>query len=188
MMTPEINLATPETSAENSATRTSEPLNYYQTSFRFRSRPDGTHGALQSLLRRLAVTDLPGKEHVEAYLRRLARGNRRPSTLCGRWESLRIFLGMLRDKGKKRLEEITRWDMEAFIEHEQDRGIKITTIRVRLTCVQSFLRYLESEGVISRDVFQRRSACSCRIGCPGRWTRAISKSSCPSLKGAASGQ
>ena len=59
---------------------------------------------------------------------------------------MRIFLGMLRDEGRTRLEEITRRDMEAFIEHEQDRGIKITTIRMRLMDVQSFLRYLEEEG------------------------------------------
>ena len=98
-------------------------------------------------MRRLAGTDLPGKEHVEAYLRRMTRGNRRPRTLYGRWGTLRIFLGMLRDEGKTRLEEITRRDMEAFIEHEQDRGIKITTIRMRLTGVQSFLRYLEEEGI-----------------------------------------
>ncbi len=168
-MTPGINLATTELSAENSAIRTPQPLNYYQTSFRFRSRPDGTQGALQSLLKQLAGTDLPGKEHVEAYLRRLARGNRRPRTLYGRWGSLRIFLGMLRDKGMIRLEEITRRDMEAFIEHEQDRGIKITTIRVRLTCVQSFLRYLEGEGVVSRDVFNRRI----RLQLPDRLPRAM---------------
>ncbi len=168
-MTPEITLSSPELSSENRPIPTAQPLNYYQTSFRFRSRPDVTQGALQSLLKQLAGTDVPGKEHVEAYLRRLARGNRRPRTLYGRWGSLRIFLGMLKDEGKTRLEEITRRDMEAFIEHEQDRGIKITTIRVRLTCVQSFLRYLEGEGVVSRELFNRRI----RLQLPDRLPRAM---------------
>ncbi len=156
-MTPEITLATPES------------LPYYQTRFRFRFRPAESVEALQSILVQLAGTDLPGKEQVEAYLRRLTRGNRRSSTLYDRWHTLRIFLGMLRDEGKTRLEEITRRDMEAFIEHEQDRGMKVTTIRVRLTGVQSFLRYLEEEGVIGREVFGRRI----RLQLPDRLPRAM---------------
>lgn len=157
-MTPEINLI-PIT----------EPILYYQTSFRFRPRPEGSIEALQSILREMARRDSLGKEQVEAYLRRLARGNRRPRTLYSRWGTLRIFLEMLRDEGKTRLEEITRRDMEAFIEHEQDRGIKVTTIRMRLTGVQSFLRYLEEEGVIGREVFGRRI----RLQIPDRLPRAM---------------
>ena len=168
-MTPEITSAAPELSSDKGANSTPKPLNYYQTSFRFRSRPDGSVEALQSILKRLAGMDLPGKDHVEAYLRRMTRGNRRPRTLYGRWGSLRIFLGMLRDEGKTCLEEITRQDVEAFIEHEQDRGIKVTTIRMRLTGVQSFLRYLEEEGIVSRDLFGRRI----RLQMPDRLPRAM---------------
>lgn len=146
-----------------------KPLPYYQTSFRFRSRPDGILEALQSILRQLAGMDLPGKQHVEAYLRRLTRGNRRPRTLYSRWGTLRIFLGMFRGIGKTRLGEITRRDLEAFIEYEQDRRIKITTIRMRLTGVQSFLRYLEEEGIVSRDIFSRRI----RLQMPERLPRAM---------------
>jgi integrase/recombinase XerD len=169
MMTPEINLFTAQTSSRRAEIAAPKTFSYFQTSFRFRSRPDGTQGALQAVLRQLAGTDLPGKEQVEAYLRQLARGNRRPRTLYGRWGSLRIFLGMLKEEGRTRLEEITKRDMEAFIEHEQDRGIKITTIRMRLTCVQSFLRYLEGEGVIDRDVFGKRI----RLQMPDRLPRAM---------------
>lgn len=45
--------------------------------------------------------------------------------------------------------------MEAFIEHEQDRGIKIT-IRLRLTGVQSFSVILQEEGIVSPDIFGKR--------------------------------
>ena len=81
------------------------------------------------ILRQLSRVDLPGKEHVEGYLRHMARRNRRPRTMYSRWGTILIFLGMLRANGKTRLEEVTRRDVEAFIEHEQDRGIKITTIQ-----------------------------------------------------------
>jgi integrase/recombinase XerD len=168
-MTPEIDLSIPQQSTGRAEFSTTSPLPYHQMRFRFRLRPDGTYGVLQLLLRRLGEMDLPGKEHVEGYLRRMARCNRRPRTLYDRCHTLRIFLEMLRDEGKTRLEEITRRDMEAFIEHEQDRGIKVTTIRVRLTGVQSFLRYLEEEGVIGREVFGRRI----RLQMPDRLPRAM---------------
>ena len=76
---------------------------------------------------------------------------------------------MLKANGKTRLEEVTRRDVEAFIEHEQDRGIKITTIRMRLTGVQSFLRHLVEEGIVSRDVFGKRI----RLQLPERLPRAM---------------
>lgn len=63
--------------------------------------------------------DLQGKEHVEGYLCHMTRGNRRPRTMYSRWGTILIFLGMLRDNGKTRLEEVTRRDVGAFIEHER---------------------------------------------------------------------
>ena len=95
---------------------------YYQTSLRFVSHTDGSLETLRKILKRLAGMDLPGKDHVEAYLRHLTRGNRKPRTLDCRWCTILTFLGMIRDSGKICLEEITRTDVEAFIEHEQDRG------------------------------------------------------------------
>jgi integrase/recombinase XerD len=59
--------------------------------------------------------------------------------------------------------------VEAFIEHEQDRGIKITTIRTRLMCIHAFLRYLIEEGFVSEDVFGRRI----RLQLPDRLPRAM---------------
>jgi integrase/recombinase XerD len=80
-----------------------------------------------------------------------------------------LFLGMIRDSGKTRLEEITRRDVEAFIEHEQDRGNKITTIRTKLVSVQAFLRYLVEEEIVSPDIFGRRI----RLQLPERLPRAM---------------
>ena len=54
------------------------------------------------------------------------------------------------------MEEITKDDLEAFIEHEQDRGLMISTVRTRLHCVNAFLGYLIEAGVIRGDVLARR--------------------------------
>ena len=113
--------------------------------------------------------DLPGKEHVEAYLRHVCRRNRRPRTLASLYANIVLFLGMIRDNGKTRIEEITKSDVEAFIEHEQDRGIMITTIRMKLVSVHAFLRYLVEEEIVSPDVIGRRI----RLQLPERLPRAM---------------
>jgi integrase/recombinase XerD len=117
---------------------------------------EGNTKALHRVLHRLAVTDLPGKEHVEAYLRYVARRNYKASTICGIMDALALFLGVVKNTRKTHLEEITKKDVEAFIEHEQDRGLKITSIRTRLMYIQTFLRYGIDEGFVSPDVFGRR--------------------------------
>jgi integrase/recombinase XerD len=142
---------------------------YYQTRLRFRIHPEGCLEALGKILKRLARLELPGKEQVEAYLRYLTHGNRRPRTLYSRFGAIILFLGLIRESGKSSLEVITRRDVEAFIEQEQDRGIKITTIRTRLVSVQAFLRYLVEEGIVSAELFNRRI----RLQLPERLPRAM---------------
>ena len=124
---------------------------------------------LQRILNRLGRMELPGADQLEAFLRHVARRNRRPRTLCSLWQSSMLFLCMLRDAGRRELGSITRADVEAFIEHEQDRGIKITTIRTRLVCVCAFLRYMVEEKVVSAEVFVRRI----RLQLPERLPRAM---------------
>lgn len=125
--------------------------------------------ALQTVLRKLSGLDLPGQEHVESYLRYKARRNHKPRTLFSAQISLRLFLDMIREEGKSRLEEVTKGDVEAFIEHEQDRGNKITTVRTRLVNVQTFLRYGVEEGFVSPNVFGRRI----KLQLPERLPRAM---------------
>jgi integrase/recombinase XerD len=76
---------------------------------------------------------------------------------------------MIRESGRTRLEEVTRREVEAFLEHEQDRGNKITTIRTKLVSVQAFLRYLVEEEIVSPDIFSRRI----RLQMPERLPRAM---------------
>ena len=73
---------------------------YYQTRLRFKSHPDGSLEALGKILKRLARLDLPGKDQVEAYLRHLTLGNRRPRTLYSRFGAIILFLGLVWEIGK----------------------------------------------------------------------------------------
>ena len=125
--------------------------------------------ALHKILKRLAGMELPGKEHVEAYLRYLCRCNRRSRTLANMYINVVLFLGMIKVNGKTCIEEITKEDMEAFIEHEQDRGIMITTIQTKLVCVRAFLHYLVDEEIILPNVLGKRI----RLQLPDRLPRAM---------------
>ncbi len=169
MLHSDIDLRKPAISSEGFTEPAPKSFDFYQTRLRFGSHSDGSVEKLQKILKQLARMDLPGKEHAEGYLRHMTRCNRRPRTMDSRWGTILIFLGMLKANGKTRLEEVTRRDVEAFIEHEQDRGIKITTIRLRLTGVQSFLRHLAEEGIVSQDVFGKRI----RLQLPERLPRAM---------------
>ena len=133
------------------------------------SYQDSSVIALHRLLTRLTEVDVPEKDRLDAYLRHVTRRNRRPRTLYSLYTSIVFFLGMIKDVGKTRLEDVTKGDVEAFIEREQDRGIKITTIRTKLVSILSFLRYWMEEGVVSPEVFFRRI----RLQMPERLPRAM---------------
>ena len=135
----------------------------------FESSSKSSIEALHKILKRLAGVEFPCKEHVEAYLRYVCRRNRRPRTLASLYTSIVSFLGVIKDKGKTSIEEITKRDVEAFIEHEQDRGLMITTIRTRLVCVRAFLHYLVEEEIVLPDVPGRKI----RLQLPDRLPRVM---------------
>ena len=112
--------------------------------------------ALRWALSRLAGWELPGHEHVAEYLRSMYRRNFRPRTYASALTIIYDFLRGVRDSGKSHLEEITKHDIEAFIEHEQDRGLMLSTVRTKLHCVNAFLGYAIDAGVVSAAVLARR--------------------------------
>jgi len=112
--------------------------------------------ALRWALNRLSGWDLPGKEHVENYFRHMYRRNFRPKTYFSNMAAIYIFLNVVKESGKTRLAEVTKNDLEAFIEHEQDRGLMLSTVRTRLHCANAFLGYLIEAGIVSADVLARR--------------------------------
>jgi integrase/recombinase XerD len=115
-----------------------------------------TSGNLGSLLKKLSEKNIPCKEHIEGYLRDQHRRNCRPSTLRTSLSSINTFLAFNKRAGKTHLEEITRSDLLAFIEHEQDRGLKATSVRTRLRSLTAFLRFAVEDGVVRPEVFSKR--------------------------------
>ena len=108
---------------------------------------------LEHLVGRLWHEKLPGKKHAEHYLRHQHRRNCRPNTIRNSYHTISSFLGFIKKAGKLTIEKINRGDIEAFIEGEQDRGLKLSTVRTRLQILKAFVRYLNEEKIIDHDVF-----------------------------------
>jgi len=66
-----------------------------------------------------------------------------------------LFLEFCGKSGKSAIEQIERVDLEGFIEHEQDRGLRISTVRTRLACILAFLHFLMEQDVISGSFLKR---------------------------------
>jgi site-specific recombinase XerD len=67
-----------------------------------------------------------------------------------------LFLSFTEDLGKRHIEEITREDLEAFVEHEQDRGLRMVSVKTRLSAVYAFLRFWHDKGVVSSELLVRK--------------------------------
>ena len=110
---------------------------------------------IDHLLQKLSRMELPAKEHFERYMRHKWRLNHKPKTLASSFTSVMLFLDFCGKSGKRDLEEIERVDLEGFIEHEQDRGLRISTVRTRLACIIAFLHFLMEQDLIPGSLLKR---------------------------------
>lgn len=110
---------------------------------------------IDRILQKLSCTELPAKEHFERYMRHKWRLNHKPRTLASSFTSVILFLDFYGKSGKSEIERMERVDLEGFIEHEQDRGLRISTVRTRLACIIAFLHYLMEQEVIPGSVLKR---------------------------------
>jgi len=118
------------------------------------SLPDSSRRLeLDKTLKKLSNSKIDDKDYVESYLRRQYRSHFQPVTIRNTYTCLFCFLSFVKERGKTGIKEVEKNDLEAFIEHEQDRGLKITTVKLRLATVKAFLRFMIEEGVLKEDVF-----------------------------------
>lgn len=124
---------------------------------------------LKRILNDISRRDLAAKEYFSEYMRQKYRRNCKPNTLRQAAGSLIQFLSFYRDTDKQHLEQMTREDIEAFIETLQDRGLTPNTVRTRLCAVYAFVRFLIEKKVVSHELLERRL----KLKLPDRLPRAI---------------
>jgi len=110
---------------------------------------------IDRILQKLSCMELPAKEHFECYLRYKWRINHKPRTLASSFTSVVFFLDFYGKSGKREIEKVERVDLEGFIEHEQDRGLRISTVRTRLACIIAFLHFLMEQDIVPGSLLKR---------------------------------
>jgi site-specific recombinase XerD len=110
---------------------------------------------LDRVLERLSPLELPAKDRFERYLRHKWRMNHKSKTIEGSFTSVMLFLTFYGTSGKSHITEIERSDVEAFIEHEQDRGIHISTVKTRTASLIAFVHFLMEQDVIPLSVLKK---------------------------------
>jgi integrase/recombinase XerD len=145
------------------------------------AKPSARQQVLDRILKKIFEQDLLGKSYVEQYLRHKYRRNCKANTLRQAAISLAQFLSFFANRGNTVLEQLSREDIEAFVEALQDRGLKPTTVNTRLRNVYAFVRYLILEytgfdwGLMERKV---------KVKLPDRLPRAIDSQHLDQLLGA----
>lgn len=121
------------------------------------------------IILKLSAEDLPGQEHAINYLQHKFRRNLKIRTLLASGYTTRLFLLFLKNLGRTHIEDITRQDIEAYVEDEQDRGLKIGAVKSRLTAVYAFLNYLIKSDILPPEILRRKI----RLKLPKALPRAI---------------
>ena len=111
---------------------------------------------LKRILSGIYASDFPSKDYFAQYMRQKYRRNCQPNTLRQAATSLTQFLAFYRDSGKQHLEQMSREDIEAFIEYQQDRGLKPGSVRTRLCAVYAFIHFLIENKVLGYELLERR--------------------------------
>ena len=111
---------------------------------------------IDCILQKISKMELPEREHFESYMCHKWRMNHKPSTIVNSFHAVSSFLTFYSGLGKSQLRDIMRDDIEAFIEHEQDRGLKVTTARTRLNSLWAFLRFLIEQDIINEHILKRK--------------------------------
>ena len=114
------------------------------------------------------------KEYFAQYMRHKYRRNCQPNTLRQAATSLTQFLTFYRDSGNQISEQMRREDIEAFIEYQQDRGLKPASVRTRLCAVYAFIHFLIEYKVLGYELLERRI----KLKLPDQLPRAMDASGC----------
>lgn len=121
------------------------------------------------IIQKLTEGDLPGKDNVINYLKHQYQRNLSVRTLLTNGNSIRLFLQFFEKNGRGCILNLSRRDIEAYVENEQDRGLKTRSIKSRLTSLYAFLNYLVKSDVLPPEILQRKI----RIKTPSSLPRAI---------------
>jgi site-specific recombinase XerD len=133
-----------------------KPFHQSQLQQRQNQQAEANRKALDGLLDKLSQKNIIGLDVAREYLRHKYRQNCKANTLKNDFTTITLFLSYLTKCGRSELNQIRSADLEAFVEHEQDRGLKIISVSNRLGSLYAFLRYLIDRDLADADLLRRK--------------------------------
>lgn len=134
----------------------SPSLGSFQAGFEDRSELQRRQKIIGNAIKRMIEQGLCGVEQLKAYLIELYRRNCRPNTLRTHAVTIGCFLLFLKGIGLEALKAVDRGVIGGFVEQQQDLGLSVNTIHVRLRGLYSFLKFLVGRGELSAEVLTRK--------------------------------
>jgi site-specific recombinase XerD len=119
-------------------------------------QPSKRRRALNKAIDRLEASSLPGFEYVISYLHDKYRRHHSVTSLSQTGQTLHAFLSFFKDQGRSDIKDIQRRDIAAYVEHEQDKRLKVNSVRNHLHTVYAYLRYLVENDVLPADILQKK--------------------------------
>ncbi|MBU1985756.1 MAG: phage integrase SAM-like domain-containing protein, partial [Proteobacteria bacterium] len=119
-------------------------------------RPSKRRRVLNRAVDKLESSSLPGYEYVIAHLYDKYRRNLTISTLGQTAQTLSGFLTFLQGLGRSGIEEISRKAIADYIDHEQERGLKINSVRNHLQTVYAFIQYLIDKDILPLELLRKK--------------------------------
>lgn len=110
---------------------------------------------LDHLSARIVERGFPGVVIAVEYLKNKYSNNMSPNTLHQAGVVVLSFLNFL-DYSRTNIFKITRHDISAFVEHEQDRGLKANSVRSNLRGVYTFVNFLVDREILSQTIMNKK--------------------------------
>jgi integrase/recombinase XerD len=113
-------------------------------------------GHKSGFFHRVITLEVPDKVYVQLHLLHMHRRNFRLLTITQAFGTLTGFLRWLNTTRKSRVQDVTRRDLEAFVEHLQDRGQKLSAVRTVLARIYAFLSFMIEQEAIPAEVLMQK--------------------------------
>jgi site-specific recombinase XerD len=75
----------------------------------------------------------------------------RENTIKSQVQNIAIFLKWIEASGLHEIENIEYSNLLSYVQHEQQRGIDVATINLRLTSINKYFSFLQQQGIITRN-------------------------------------
>jgi site-specific recombinase XerD len=88
---------------------------------------------------------------MEQFSQYLQQKRYRPNTIKQHVQNITIFMQWVTASGLHEIENIEYNNLLSYVQHEQQRGKDVATINLRLTSINKYFNFLQSEGAVSRN-------------------------------------